>query len=96
MAYSYANDSGYSGYVVELGSEVACGQWSEVESQQSLLKVISLALKSFADKLEDHSYCKWLTDNLRAICTWFNDAIKEEHLKDGTMAIFELCFTLSI
>ena len=98
VAYSDASDSGYGGYVVELGPEVAHGQWTEVESQQSStwreLKAIYLVLKSFANKLEGHTV-KWLTDNQGAMYI-IRSGSRKEHLQDGAMAIFELCFAHSI
>ena len=58
MAFSDASSTGYGGYVVELGSEVAHGQWSELQMVQSStwreLKAVDLVLRSFASKLAGH------------------------------------------
>ena len=98
MAYSDASDSRYGGYVVELGPDVAHGQWSETESKQSStwreLKAIYLVLKSYAKKLEGH-IVKWLTDNQGTMCI-VRAGSRKEHLQDGALVIFELCFTHSI
>ena len=98
MAYSDASDSRYGGYVVELGPDVAHGQWSETESKQSStwreLKAIYLVLKSYAKKLEGH-IVKWLTDNQGTMCI-VRAGTRKEHLQDGALVIFELCFTHSI
>ena len=98
VAHSDASDSGYSGYVVELGPDVAHGQWSEAESKQSStwrkLKAIYLVLKSYAKKLEDHTI-KWLTDNQGAKYT-IRSGSRKEHPQDGALTIFELCFSHNI
>ena len=59
VAFSDASSTGYGGYVVELGSEVAHGQWSELQMVQSStwreLKAVDLVLRSFASKLAGHA-----------------------------------------
>ena len=61
-----ASDSGYGGYMIELGPEVAHGQWSEAKAKISYtwgeLKAVYLVLPSFARKLAGHTV-QWLTDN---------------------------------
>ena len=58
MAYSDASDTGFGGYVVELGREVAQGLWSADEAKLSStwreLKAIHNVLVSFAPKLQGH------------------------------------------
>ena len=98
IAYSDASDTGYGGYIVELGPDVAHGQWSELESKQSStwreLKAIYLVLKSFAKKLEGHTV-KWFTDNQGAMYI-VKSGSRKEHLQEGALAIFELCFSHNI
>ena len=80
--------------VVELGPEVWHGQWSQAESQLSStwreLRAVYLVLKSFAEKLGGHTV-KWLTDNQGEVFI-IRSGSKKEHLQDGALAIFELCF----
>ena len=98
VAYSDASDSGYGGYVVELGPEVSHGQWSQAESQLSStwreLRAVYLVLKSFAQKLSGHTVT-CLTDNQGAVFI-IRSGSKKEHLQDGALAIFELCFSHNI
>ena len=53
--------------MVELGPEVAHGQWSEVEASQSStwreLKAVHQVLCSYALQLKGHTL-KWFTDNV--------------------------------
>lgn len=53
IVYSDASESGYGGYMVELGPEIAHGQWSEAEALLSStwreLKGVYLVLLSFAE-----------------------------------------------
>ena len=55
VAFSDASSTGYRSYVVELGSDVAHGQWSELQMAQSTtwreLKAVDLVLRFFASKL---------------------------------------------
>ncbi len=66
VAFSDASDSGYGGYVVELGQEVAHGQWSVTKASQSStwreLRAVFEVLRAYALKLQGHSV-KWFTDN---------------------------------
>ena len=52
--------------MVELGRDIANGQWSPVEARQSStwreLKAVDQVLRSFAEKLAGHRV-KWFTDN---------------------------------
>ena len=67
IAYSDASDTGYGGYIVELGPQVAAqGVWSSDMANQSstLREILALrkVLESFAPKLA--GLCvKWFTDN---------------------------------
>jgi hypothetical protein len=98
IVYSDASDSGYGGYVVELGPEVAHGQWSEAEALLSStwreLKAVYLVLMSFAEKLAGHRV-KWFTDNqgvMYIICA----GSKKEHLQEGAIQIFNVCLSNNI
>ena len=98
VVYSDASTTGYGGYVVELGNDVAHGQWSADESRLSStwreLKAVYLVLLSFATKLSGHTV-KWFTDN-QGVAYIVSNGSWKEHLQDGAMAIFEICFQHSI
>ena len=93
IVYSDASSSGYGGYVVELGPEIAHGQWSESEIGNSStwreLKAVHLVLLSFADKLAGHRV-KWFTDN-QGVFYITQSGSKKEHLQDGALAIHSVC-----
>ena len=94
LVYSDASSTGYGGYVVELGNEVAHGHWSVMEVKHSStwreLKAVYLVLQSFASRLAGHSV-KWFTDN-QGVVHIVSCGSKKPHLQDGAMAIFELLF----
>ena len=94
VVYSDASTTGYGGYMVELGNDVAHGLWSADESGLSStwreLKAVYLVLSSFATKLAGHTV-KWFTDN-QGVVHIVNKGSRKEHLQDGAMAIFEICF----
>ena len=94
VAFSDASSTGYGGYVVELGSEVAHGQWSELQMVQSStwreLKAVDLVLRSFASKLAGHAV-KWFSDN-QNIVRIVQAGSRQPHLQDGAMSIFEICW----
>ena len=98
VVYSDASSSGYGGYSVELGNEVAHGLWSADEAHLSStwreLKAVYLVLLPFANKLAGHAV-KWFTDN-QGVVHIVRAGSRKQHLQDGAMAIFELCFTHSI
>ena len=66
VVYSDASDTGYGGYVVEHGSCVAYGQWSEHEALQSStwreLTAVLRVLMAVAAKLMNFRV-RWFTDN---------------------------------
>ena len=70
VAFSDASSTGYGGYVVELGRDIANGQWSPVEAGQSStwreLKAVDQVLRSFAERLAGHRV-KWFTDNQNVV-----------------------------
>ena len=84
--------------MVELGNDIAHGQWSAHESCLSStwreLKAIYLVLLSFATKVSGHTV-KWFTGN-QGVVHIINNGSRKEHLQDGAMAIFELCLQHAI
>ena len=80
--------------MVELGSDVAHGQWSELQMAQSTtwreLKAVDLVLKSFASKLADHAV-KWFSDS-RNVVRIVQAGSRQPHLQDGAMSIFVICW----
>ena len=98
VAYSDVSSTGYRGYVVELGPEVAHGQWSEVEASQSStwreLKAVHQVLCSYTPQLKGHTL-KWFTDNQNVVRIVQVGSAKP-HLQDGPMTVFETCFQYGI
>ena len=98
MAYSDASDSGYGGYVVELGRVIVQGQWSALQAQQSStwreLKAVDEVLRSLADKLAGHTV-KWFTDSQNVVRI-IQVGSKKPHLQDGTISIFQNCLSKNI
>lgn len=73
IVYSDASDSGYGGYMVKLGPDIAHGQWSVAEALlHSLGRSLALKEKSFAQKLAGHTV-KWFTDNQGVVSIWFKE-----------------------
>ena len=70
VIYSDASDTGFGGYMVEHGPQIANGQWSAWESQQSStwreLRAVSSVLQSFASSLADERI-RWFTDNQNVV-----------------------------
>ena len=70
VVFSDASSTGYGGHLVEIGPDIAQGQWSEYEaslrSTWRELKAVSLVLASFATKLAGHRV-KWFTDNQNVV-----------------------------
>ena len=68
VVFSDASSTGYGGLnrCVEIGPDIAHGQWSEYEASLSStwreLKAVALVLASYVQKLSGHRV-KWLTDN---------------------------------
>ena len=84
--------------MVELGPEIAHGQWSEAEALLSStwreLKAVYLVLLSFAGKLAGHRV-KWLTDN-QGVMYIIRSGSKKEHLQEGAIEIYNVCLTHNI
>jgi hypothetical protein len=98
IVYSDASDSGYGGYMVELGPSVAHGLWSEAEASLSStwreLKAVYLVLQSFAQKLAGHRV-KWFTDN-QGVMYIIQSGSKKEHLQEGALEIHYICLAHNI
>ena len=86
--------SGYGGYSVEVGPHIAHGPWSVHEAKLSStwreLKAVFQVLRSLAPKLSGH-IVKWFSDN-QNVTRIVHSGSRKQHLQDGAMAIFELCF----
>lgn len=80
--------------MIELGPEVAHGQWSEAKAKISYtwreLKAVYLVLPSFARKLAGHTV-QWLTDNQGVI---YSIRSRREHLQEGDNGHASLTFVL--
>ena len=94
IAFSDASNSGYGGYVVELGPHFTNGLWSDEEAKLSStwreLKAVYLVLKGFSAQLEGHTV-KWYTDNQNVVRI-VEAGSRKPHLQDGAISIFEECF----
>ena len=94
VVFSYASSTGYGGYSVEIGPDIAQGQWSEYEASLSStwreLKAVSLVLASFATKLAGHRV-KWFTDN-QSVVRIVEAGSGKQHLQCIALNIIEMCF----
>ena len=65
VVYSDASDTGYGGYAVEHGGQIATGQWDLEESRQSStwreLRAVRMVLMSFESQLQNERV-RWFTD----------------------------------
>ena len=65
--YSDASSTGFGGYYIENGDQVAAGQWFPEEALWSStwreLRAVRLVLKDFGPKLKKSCEVGWLTDN---------------------------------
>ena len=84
--------------MVELGPEIAHGQWSEAEALLSStwreLKAVYLVLRSFTGKLAGHRV-KWFTDN-QGVMYIIRSGSKKQHLQEGAIEIFNVCLANNI
>jgi hypothetical protein len=90
-----ASSTGYGGWhLVEIGAEVAHGQWSVYKASLSStwreLKAVALVLCSFAQTLTGHRV-KWFTDNQNVVRI-VESGSKRQYLQTISMDIFEVCF----
>ena len=95
MVFSDASSTGYGGYSVELGPELAHGQWSADEVVLSSiwreLKAVYNVLQSFASKLEGHAV-KWSSDN-QAVVRIVQVGSGKPHLQEGALSILSYVFS---
>ena len=99
VVFSDASSTGYGGYhIVEVGPNIAHGQWSQYEASLSStwreLKAVSLVLNSFTSKLAGHRV-KWFTDNQNVVRI-VQVGSKRQHLQSIALSIFVACFQQGI
>lgn len=100
VVFSDASSTGYGGFshCVQVGPEIAHGQWSEFEASLSStwreLKAVALVLSSLVTKLAGHRV-KWFTDNQNVVRIVQTGSTKK-HLQTVAMTIFETCFEFGI
>ena len=84
--------------LLEIGPQVANGQWSASEvilsSTWRELKAVDMVLRSFVDKLGGH-IIKWYTDNQNVVRI-VQCGSRKPHLQDGAMSIYQLCMSNGI
>lgn len=84
--------------MIELGPEFSQGQWSPNECVLSStlreLKAVDNVLRSFASKFRGH-VVKWFSDN-QAVVQIVQVGSRKQHLQEGALSIFELCFQYDI
>ena len=95
VIYSDASDTGFGGYMVEHGPQIAHGQWPAWEAQQSStwreLKAVSTVLQSFASSLSDERI-RWFTDNQKVVKILMYGS-RKPLLQAEALAVFHLCVT---
>ena len=95
VVYSDASDTGFGGYTVEHGGEVARGHWDSTEAQQSStwhkLRAVRLVLESRMNKLQNCTV-KWLTDN-QNVAQIIQVGSKTPLLQEEALLVFTLCVT---
>ena len=87
VAYSDASSTGYGGYVVELGPQISCGQWTADQAKCSStwreLRAVDFVLRSFAPMLQGRSI-KWLSDNHNVVRIIQNGSKKPHYIEHST------------
>ena len=100
VVFSDASSTGYGGFhnVVEVGPDIAHGQWSQYEASLSStwreLKAVSVVLNSFAPKLSGHRV-KWFTDNQNVVRI-VESGSKKQHLQVIALSVFKTCLQQGI
>jgi len=98
LVYSDASDIGYGGYIVEHGSCVANGQWSQDKAAQSStwreLRAVRYVLESFKTKLRNERI-RWFTDNHNVVRIVQYGSSKP-HLQAEALRILCTCMNSSI
>jgi len=90
VIYSDASCTGYGGYEVEHGGQLATGQWDKEEAQQSStwheLRAVRLVLESFEAHLQNERV-RWFTDNQNVVRIILHSN-KKPILQQEALAIF--------
>ena len=98
VVYSDASDTGFGGYTVEHGGEVAHGHWDPMKAQQSStwreLRAVRLILESLLNKLQNCTV-KWFTDN-QNVARIIQVGSKTPLLQKEALMVFTLCVTYNI
>ena len=98
LGYSDASDSGYEGYVIEHGPQIAHGQWSPEEAARSStwreLCGVQRVLESIACSLKNERL-RWFTDNAN-IVQILTVGSKKPHLQTLALSIFSVCMANQI
>lgn len=93
LVYSDASSTGYGGYTVEHGPQLAHGMWSEEEAAKSStwreLRGVRLVLESLASKLHNERL-RWFTDN-QNVARILVSGSKTPQLQAEALAVFSLC-----
>ena len=99
VVYLDASNTGFGGYTVEHGGEVAHGHWDSIEVQQSStwheLRAIRLVLESLMNKLQNNCTVKWFTDN-QNVAHIIQVGSKTPLLQKEALLVFTLCVTYNI
>jgi len=92
VVYSDASNTGYGGYTVEHGGQIANGQWTEEEACQSStwreLRAVRLVLESFGPQLQNVRV-RWFTDNQNVVRIVLNGS-KKPILQREALGIFDI------
>ena len=98
VVYSDASGIGFGGYTVEHGPQVAHGQWTEWEAQQSStwreLKAVLNVLQSLAAQLQSERV-RWFTDNQNVVRIVLNGS-RDPVLQKLALAVFHVCVAYNI
>ena len=100
VVFSDASSTGYGGFhnIVEVGSDIAHGQWLQYEASLSStwrgLKTVSVVLNSFTPRLARHRV-KWFTDNQNVVRI-VEAGSKKQHLQAIALSNFESCLRQSV
>ena len=92
VVYSDASGTGFGGYMVEHGPQIAHGQWTTWEAEQSStwreLKAVSTVLESFASQLANE-HIRWFTDNQNVVNIILHGS-KKPILQTEALKVFHL------
>ena len=99
VVFSNPSSTGHGGFhnMVEVGPDIAHGQWSQygalLSSTWREFKAVAAVLNFFAPKLAGHRV-KWFTDNQNVRIV--EAGSKKQHLQVIALSIFEMCLQQSI